>query len=94
MREQMKGDEAVYKKELIYWHLECNNEKMTSRIPNKVDSFARLRKKDCKVTHMKKTTTASNYTIRSPYPTIHLLRQGDVLDAVQKMPDLEHLPAR
>ena len=36
-----------------------------------------------------------DYTIRSPYPTIHLLRQEDVMRAVSGgYPDLESLPAR
>ena len=36
-----------------------------------------------------------DYTIRSPYPTIHLLREVDVLKAVQGgYPHLETLPAR
>ena len=38
---------------------------------------------------------AGDYTIRSPYPTIHLLREEDVLKAVQSgYPDLEYLPSR
>lgn len=37
----------------------------------------------------------SDYTIRSPYPTIHLLREQDVMKAVQSgYPDLEYLPSR
>lgn len=37
----------------------------------------------------------ADYTIRSPYPTIHLLREEDVLKAVQSgYPDLEYLPTR
>jgi hypothetical protein len=37
----------------------------------------------------------ADYTIRSPYPTIHLLREQDVLEAVQgSYPNLETLPAR
>lgn len=37
----------------------------------------------------------ADFTIRSPYPTIHLLRQVDVLNAVQSgYPNLESLPAR
>jgi hypothetical protein len=39
----------------------------------------------------------ADYTIRSPYPTIHLLREQDVLEAVQGSygyPNLETLPAR
>jgi hypothetical protein len=36
-----------------------------------------------------------DYTIRSPYPTIHLLRQDDVMRAVSGgYPDLQSLPAR
>ena len=50
MRDQMKEDEAMYKRELIYWHLESDREKMTYRIPNKVNSFEGFRKKkSCKV---------------------------------------------
>ena len=38
---------------------------------------------------------ASDYTIRSPYPTIHLLREIDVLKAVQgNYPNLDTLPQR
>ena len=38
---------------------------------------------------------ASDYTIRSPYPTIHLLRESDVLKAVQSnYPNLDTLPMR
>jgi hypothetical protein len=37
----------------------------------------------------------ANYTIRSPFPTIHLLRQDQVMSAVQgTYKDLEGLPAR
>jgi hypothetical protein len=37
----------------------------------------------------------ADYTIRSPYPTIHLLREVDVMKAVQGVyPNLESLPAR
>lgn len=36
-----------------------------------------------------------DYTIRSPYPTIHLLREEDVMKAVTSgYPDLEYLPSR
>lgn len=38
---------------------------------------------------------AGDYTIRSPFPTVHLLREEDVLKAVQSgYPDLEYLPSR
>jgi hypothetical protein len=38
---------------------------------------------------------AANYTIRSPFPTIHLLREVDVMRAVTSgYPDLEGLPNR
>jgi hypothetical protein len=38
---------------------------------------------------------AGDYTIRSPYPTIHLLREMDVLSAVKSgYPGLEYLPSR
>lgn len=41
------------------------------------------------------TTNPGDYTIRSPYPTVHLLREVDVLRAVQGgYPSLETLPAR
>lgn len=39
--------------------------------------------------------TAADYTIRSPYPVVHLLREVDVMRAVQGgYPNLEDLPAR
>ncbi len=38
---------------------------------------------------------AADYTIRSPFPTIHLLRQKDVMDAITSgYRDLEGLPSR
>ena len=40
-------------------------------------------------------TAAADYTIRSPYPTIHLLREVDVMKAVTSgYPNLEYLPSR
>ncbi len=43
----------------------------------------------------KEEEQAGDYTIRSPYPTLHLLREEDVMKAVQSSyPDLEYLPAR
>lgn len=49
MRDQMNGDESMYKRELIHWHLEDDG-KMMYRIPNKVNSFKAFRsKKSCKV---------------------------------------------
>jgi hypothetical protein len=40
-------------------------------------------------------TAAADYTIRSPYPTIHLLREQDVLRAVKSgYPQLDTLPDR
>lgn len=40
-------------------------------------------------------TNASNYTIRSPFPTVHLLREVDVMRAVTGgYPDLDGLPSR
>jgi hypothetical protein len=40
-------------------------------------------------------TSASDYTIRSPYPTVHLLREVDAMKAVLSgYPDLVNLPAR
>lgn len=39
--------------------------------------------------------SASDYTIRSPFPTIHLLREVDLMRAVKGgYPDLESLPSR
>ncbi len=39
--------------------------------------------------------SAGDFTIRSPYPTVHLLREVDVLRAVEGgYPNLESLPAR
>lgn len=44
---------------------------------------------------MQEGDNPGDYTIRSPYPTIHLLRELDVLQAVQGgYPNLETLPAR
>lgn len=41
------------------------------------------------------TTDAADYTIRSPFPTVHLLREKDVMRAVKSgYPNLESLPAR
>jgi len=38
---------------------------------------------------------AADYTIRSPFPTIHLLREVDVMNAVTSgYPDLEGIPSR
>lgn len=37
---------------------------------------------------------AANFTIRSPFPTFHLLRQEDVLKAVRAYPNAEDIPAR
>lgn len=38
---------------------------------------------------------AADYTIRSPFPTVHLLREMDVMQAVTSgYPELESLPAR
>jgi len=40
-------------------------------------------------------TAAADYTIRSPYPTVHLLREVDVMKAVTSgYPNLEYLPSR
>jgi hypothetical protein len=38
--------------------------------------------------------SAGDYTIRSPFPTIHLLREVDILKGAQTYPHLEALPAR
>ena len=35
-----------------------------------------------------------NYTNRSPYPTIHLIREAQVTDAVESHPDPEGIPRR
>lgn len=40
------------------------------------------------------STSAGDYTIRSPFATVHLLRESDVLEAVASYRNLEHLPAR
>jgi hypothetical protein len=41
------------------------------------------------------SSLAADYTIRSPYPTVHLLREVDVMRAVQSnYPNLETLPSR
>lgn len=38
---------------------------------------------------------AANFTIRSPFPTVHLLREEDIMRAVKSgYPDLENLPTR
>lgn len=37
---------------------------------------------------------ASNYTNRSPYPLLHLIREADVEEAVQRHPDVEGIPER
>lgn len=48
VRQQMRGDKAMHKRDLVQWHLE-NDGKMLCRIPDKADSFERLRdKKSCK----------------------------------------------
>jgi hypothetical protein len=40
-------------------------------------------------------SSSSDYTIRSPYPTVHLLREADVMRAVKSgYPNLDSLPAR
>jgi hypothetical protein len=38
-------------------------------------------------TYSEGPTSASDYTIRSPYPTLHLLRESDVLRAVRSHPN-------
>jgi hypothetical protein len=45
-------------------------------------------------TYRSEEESAGDYTIRSPFPTIHLLREGDVLKGAQAYPNLESLPAR
>ena len=37
---------------------------------------------------------ASNYTNRSPYPLLHLIREADVEEAVQRHPDVASIPER
>lgn len=34
-----------------------------------------------------------NYTNRSPYPTLHLIREADIADAVENHPNVEQVPA-
>lgn len=36
----------------------------------------------------------SNYTNRSPYPMIHILREGSLTKALEKFPDPENIPIR
>lgn len=38
--------------------------------------------------------SASNYTNRSPYPTLHLLRESDLEKAVEEYPNTEDIPQR
>jgi len=45
-------------------------------------------------TYSSEENDAADYTIRSPYPTIHLLRQADVLHGVKSYNNLESLPFR
>jgi len=37
---------------------------------------------------------AENYTNRAPYPTLHLLREASVAQAIAKYPDVEQIPVR
>ncbi|CAE7671464.1 unnamed protein product [Symbiodinium sp. CCMP2456] len=37
---------------------------------------------------------AADFTIRAPFPTIHLLREADVMKAVQTYPDTGEIPVR
>lgn len=37
---------------------------------------------------------AANYTNRAPYPTIHLLREADISQALEGYPDPEQIPER
>ena len=39
-------------------------------------------------------TSVENYTNRSPYPMIHLLREVSVSEAVSSFPDTQQIPAR
>ncbi len=49
MEEQMKGDIAFYKQDLMHWHREEHDQKMAYRIPTKVKTFKGFRdKKSCK----------------------------------------------
>lgn len=38
----IKSDEAAFKRDMIYWYLEDELEKMTHRIPSKVDTIDRF----------------------------------------------------
>ena len=40
------------------------------------------------------TEDAADFSIRSPFPTVHLLREVDMLAAVQRYPDAAGIPAR
>lgn len=37
---------------------------------------------------------AENYTNRAPYPTLHLLREASVAQAIARHPDIEQIPVR
>jgi hypothetical protein len=37
---------------------------------------------------------AENYTNRSPYPTLHILREASLTQAIASYPDVEQIPAR
>ena len=40
------------------------------------------------------TEDAADFSIRSPFPTVHLLREVDMLAAVQRYPDAANIPTR
>ena len=48
MEERMRDDINMYKRELIYWHLDDGDGKMCYRIPRLAKTFIAFRKKDCK----------------------------------------------
>ena len=39
-------------------------------------------------------TDAENYTNRAPYPTLHILREASLTQAISSYPDVEQIPAR
>ena len=41
-----------------------------------------------------KADDAANYTNRSPYPMLHLLRESSIERAMSLYPDIEHIPQR
>jgi hypothetical protein len=55
MRDQIKGDEARHKQDMIDWYLGEDWQKMAYRMPSKADTFERLRDK--------KSSKAKDYAI-------------------------------